>query len=54
MILRFNDGISFNTEGPYRVEHRSDGYYVVGHGRLCAVDSYEEGQKLIQKWEKNV
>jgi hypothetical protein len=49
--LQFTDGIQFNTDGPYRVEHRHDGYYVVGHGMLMAVKSVEEGTTFIQEQE---
>lgn len=24
--LRFTDGVRFNTDGPYRIERRRDGY----------------------------
>ena len=48
-MLKFNDGMSFDTSGELRVEHRSDGYYVVGKGLLMAVDSYEEGKRYIDK-----
>ena len=27
--LRFTDGININTDGPFRIIHRKDGYYVV-------------------------
>lgn len=46
--MKFSDGMSFDTSGPLRVEHRSDGYYVVGGGMLMAVDTYEEGKKYIE------
>lgn len=50
-VLKFNDGVSFNTDGPMRVVHKKDGYYVVGEGMMCAVDSYKEGQKWIEQME---
>lgn len=50
--LRFSDGVRFETDGPYRVEWRKDGYYVVGNGLLCAVDSRSDGENLIQSLEK--
>jgi hypothetical protein len=37
--IEFTDGVSFNTDGPYRTEHRRDGWYVVGQGMLCALPS---------------
>ena len=48
-MLRCDDGISFDTSGPLRVERRSDGYYVVGEGMMCPVDTYREGQEWIQQ-----
>jgi hypothetical protein len=50
--LEFSDGVSFDTSGPYRIERRHDGLYVVGHGFLCAVDDREEGEKLIDELEQ--
>ena len=46
-ILKFDDGIEFNTSGEYRMEKRSDGLYVVGNGTLMAVDSKTEGEEII-------
>lgn len=45
--LKFSDGETFNLSGPLRVELRSDGYYVVGQGMMMAVDTLEQGQKII-------
>jgi len=45
--LKFSDGMIFNLSGPLRVELRSDGYYVVGQGMMMAVDTLEQGQKVI-------
>lgn len=45
----FTDGVTFDTDGPYRVESRHDGYYVVGGGMLCPVDSYELGYEMINE-----
>jgi len=47
--MKFSDGVEFDTSGPLRVEKRRDGYYVVGEGKLCAVSSYEEGEKMIER-----
>ena len=46
-MLRFNDGMTFNTEGPYRVVHKPDGWYLVGHGMLLPIESAEEGHTLM-------
>jgi len=48
-VLNFSDGISINTDGPYRVIKKIDGYYVVGHGMLFAVDTYEEGLAEVKE-----
>lgn len=48
-ILRFSDGVSIDTSGEYRVIRQRDGLYVVGKGFMSAVDSYEEGLKLIDE-----
>lgn len=51
--LTFSDGMKFNTSGPYRVVHRTDGWYFVGGGMLCPVDSYEEGCEMKKRLENN-
>lgn len=50
--MEFSDGVSFNMDGPLRVERRRDGYYVVGQGMLCAVDSAIEGYKWIREMKE--
>lgn len=49
--MTFSDGVTFNTDGPYRVERRHDGYYFVGGGMLCPVDSYKEGYEMKRRLE---
>ena len=49
MMITFSDGMSFDTTGPLRVVRKSDGYYVVGQGLLCPVDTDTEGQELIEE-----
>lgn len=51
--LQFSDGMTINTEGPYRMISEYDGLYVVGHGFLCAVDSIEDGQDMLRKLKPN-
>jgi len=46
--MHFDDGVSFRTSGELRIETRPDGYYVVGRGLLCAVDSRIDGLRLIK------
>jgi hypothetical protein len=48
--MRFSDGIEFDTDGYLRVEHRKDGYYVVGEGMLVPVDSYDDGIRMVESW----
>ena len=48
-VMKFSDGMRINTDGPYRIIRRSDGLYVTGMGFLCAVDTAEEGEKMIKK-----
>ena len=48
-MIEFSDGMKFDTSGELRLEYRSDGWYVVGQGMLCAVDTPEEGKKMISK-----
>ena len=45
--LKFSDGMEFDLSGPLRVELRSDGYYVVGQNMMMAVNTFEQGQKVI-------
>ena len=47
--MRFSDGMTFDTSGPLRLTRRKDGWYVVGNGMLCPVDSIEEGEKFIAR-----
>ena len=51
--LTFTDGVSFDTDGPYRVTRRKDGWYFVGGGMLCPVNSYEEGYEMKRRLEAN-
>lgn len=50
-MLRFNDGVSFDTSGPYRIERRHDGLYFVGGGMLCPIESYDEGHAMKRRLE---
>ena len=49
MILRFADGMRFDTGGELRVVHESDGYYVIGSGMMIPVTTRKEGEKTIQE-----
>ena len=47
--VRKEDGIDFDMNGPLRIETRSDGLYVVGHGLLCPIKTEAEGRDLITR-----
>jgi hypothetical protein len=51
-MLKFSDGMSFDTQGKLRVERRSDGYYVVGNGMLIPVNDLKEGEEIIKNMSK--
>ena len=48
-MIRFRDGMSFDTAGPLRITRRWDGYYVVGEGTLCPVKDAEEAKTLLRE-----
>lgn len=48
MRIRFNDGMTFDRSGPLRLTKRRDGWYVIGEGLLCPIDSPEEGRTFIE------
>lgn len=50
--LQFSDGASFDLSGELRIERRDDGLYVVGEGFMTAVESREEGEKVIAEMRK--
>ena len=52
-MLRFSDGMTFDTSGPPRITSRSDGLYVVGNGMMQAVNSEEEGRAVVAKMQRN-
>jgi hypothetical protein len=47
MMMRFSDGVTFDTSGPLRIESRADGLYVVGQGMLCPVADRAEAEALL-------
>ena len=46
--LEFSDGMIIHTHGPLRVVEFSDGWYVVGEGKLIPVGSEEEGLRYLE------
>jgi hypothetical protein len=47
--LKFSDGMVIHTHGPLRNVEFSDGWYVVGEGKLIPVCSEVEGVQIIKK-----
>jgi hypothetical protein len=47
--LKFSDGMIIHTHGSLRVVEFSDGWYVVGEGKLIAVGSEEVGLNFIHE-----
>jgi hypothetical protein len=48
-ILRFSDGVSIDTSGELRTLELSDGWYVVGEGKLIPVKDEGEAKTLVIK-----
>jgi hypothetical protein len=48
--IKFSDGVEFDTSSPsYRVERKSDGYYVVGRGKLIPVTDNDDAWRTIDE-----
>ena len=47
--LKFSDGMVIHTHGPMRVVEFSEGWYVVGEGKLISAKSDEEAKKRIEQ-----
>jgi len=45
--LKFSDGMVIHTHGELRCIEFSDGWYIVGEGKLIPVTSEKEGKRLI-------
>jgi len=48
-MLRFNDGITINIDGPLRMLRLKDGLYVVGNGMSIPVEDRKEAKELIEE-----
>jgi ABC-type lipopolysaccharide export system ATPase subunit len=46
--LKFSDGMVIHTHGPLRTVEFSDGWYVVGEGKLIPVKNEEDGLEIIK------
>jgi hypothetical protein len=51
--LEFSDGMIIHIGGELRTLELSDGWYVVGEGKLIPVKSEEEGNKIISQLKDN-
>jgi len=47
--LKFSDGMIIHTHGPMRIVEFSDGWYVVGEGKMIPVKDEEGGMKYTMK-----
>ncbi len=52
MSIKFSDGVTIATDGPYRPVLKADGWYVIGKGMCCPVDSLEEALDMIRELTK--
>lgn len=48
-ILKFKDGMKFDLSGSLRKEHREDGWYIVGEGRLHAEKDEASADKFLSE-----
>ena len=47
--LKFSDGVEINTDGPLRIIHLDDGYYVTGEGTLIPCRDQEEADEILNR-----
>jgi len=48
-MIRFSDGMVFDTRGDLRIVEEQDGFYVVGEGWLIPVSNKEAGEEMIHR-----
>lgn len=48
-ILKFSDGMEFDTSGELRKELKSDGWYVLGDNKLIPVNDEEDADLTLKK-----
>ena len=51
--LSFSDGVTIDTDGPYRKLHLKDGWYVVGNGLLSPVLDEEEADAELKEIKRD-
>jgi hypothetical protein len=49
LVIRFTDGMEFDTSGPLQIVEKIDGFYVVGKGWLIPVSGENEGNEVIRQ-----
>lgn len=49
MTLRFSDGVSIDTQGPYRAIQLADGWYVIGHGMMSPENDRTSAQAYAKE-----
>jgi hypothetical protein len=49
MVIKFTDGMEFDTSGPLQIVEKIDGFYVVGKGWLIPVSGEDEGNEVIRQ-----
>jgi len=52
--LRFNDGVNIDTDGPLRILHLKDGWYVVGEGYCIPVENRKEADETIMEMARKL
>jgi hypothetical protein len=48
-MMRFSDGMTFDTSGELRTEHRSDGWYVIGEGKLLPMRDEKAAREYMER-----
>lgn len=51
MKMQFTDGMEFDLEGPYRIEEKNDGFYVVGNGILDPCEDQAEAEEVLKQYQ---
>ena len=51
--LKFSDGITIDTSGPYRVISVKDSMYVAGHGCCIPVENGKEAFEIMKLLKEN-
>lgn len=52
MKLKYTDGIEIDTDGPFRILHHRDGWYLAGEGLLIPLENEQEGLDYLDQIAK--